>query len=190
MAPHQRIARSRALAVTGIVLAACTSGPPGGARAEREAWADLKDATGASIGRATLREDDGKVTVRVEATGLSSGRHGIHIHQVGRCDPPGFTTAGDHWNSTGRQHGLANPQGPHAGDLPDLEADASGRVRYTGVTNWQTAAATNLRALLDTDGSAIVFHARADDQRTDPSGKSGDRVACGQITAGKPAAGS
>jgi superoxide dismutase, Cu-Zn family len=83
-----------------------------------------------------------------------------------------------------------NPQGPHAGDLPDLEADASGRARYTGGTDRRATVATPLRALLDADGSAIVIHARADDQQTDPSGNSGDRVACGVIAAGRPPAGS
>lgn len=171
------------LAVAGLLLTACADRPPEAAR-PREAWAELKNGAGASIGWATLREENGRIQIAVQVTGLTPGRHGIHIHAVGRCEPPGFTTAGEHWNPAGRQHGLANPQGAHAGDLPELEADGSGRARYEATTERLTLAA-GPTSLFDTDGSAVVIHAQPDDQRTDPSGNSGDRVACGRIVAGR-----
>jgi Cu-Zn family superoxide dismutase len=119
----------------------------------------------------------------VQARGLTPGKHGIHIHAVGRCDPPGFTTAGPHYNPLARKHGLDSAEGAHAGDLPNLEADASGNARYEAVTDRVTLR-EGLVSVFDGDGSALVIHEKADDQRTDPTGDSGARVACGVIVAG------
>jgi Cu-Zn family superoxide dismutase len=107
---------------------------------------------------------DGGVRIRVEVQGLTPGEHGIHIHAVGRCDPPDFLTAAGHFNPDGHRHGLLNPQGPHAGDLPNLIVRADGRARYEAVSY-----------------RALVIHAQADDHLTDPAGNSGPRVACGVI---------
>jgi Cu-Zn family superoxide dismutase len=96
------------------------------------------------------------------------------VHAVGRCDPPGFESAGPHWNPTGREHGSQNPRGQHLGDLPNLLVGADGEGSFDlGI------AGADLRAMLDTDGAALVIHAGADDYRTDPSGNSGARIACG-----------
>jgi len=141
---------------------------------------ELKDARGQTVGTATLTERSGKVTVVVQARGLTPGRHGIHIHAVGRCDPPAFTTAGGHYNPGGRKHGLEAVEGPHAGDLPNLVADSSGTTRYEATTDLITLREGPL-SVFDGDGSAIVIHAKEDDQKTDPTGNSGDRVACGVI---------
>jgi Cu-Zn family superoxide dismutase len=116
------------------------------------------------------------VSFRIEANGLTVGRKGLHVHAVGRCDGPGFTTAGPHWNPATRQHGPANPQGPHAGDLPNVPVAANGTLRETVVLS-----GTSLEALRDADGSALVLHVREDDNVTDPSGNSGDRIACALI---------
>jgi Cu-Zn family superoxide dismutase len=141
----------------------------------------LVNAQGQAIGTATLAEQpDGKVKLMVQARGLTPGKHGIHIHAVGRCDPPGFTTAGPHYNPLARKHGLDSAEGAHAGDLPNLEADASGTVRYVAETDRVTLGA-GPTSVLDADGSTIVIHAQPDDQRTDPAGNSGDRVLCGRI---------
>jgi superoxide dismutase, Cu-Zn family len=146
----------------------------------RLAWAELKNAQGESVGSALFREQDGGVRIVVQAGGLSPGRHGIHIHAVGRCEAPAFQSAGDHFNPLGKKHGLESPDGPHAGDLPGLEADASGRAEYVAVTDRLTLG-LGPTSVFDADGSAIVIHADTDDQRTDPLGNSGERVLCGQL---------
>jgi Cu-Zn family superoxide dismutase len=163
------------------MLSACAMGPAGpGASGPPGATARLKDAQGQPVGTATLTERDGRVRLAIEVRGLTPGEHGIHVHAVGRCDPPGFTTAGAHANPLSRRHGLEAPDGAHAGDLPNLAADASGAARYEATTDRITLAA-GPRTVFDADGSAVVIHAGPDDQRTDPAGNSGERVACGVI---------
>ena len=158
-----------------LALAACaTAGDTGG---EAAASAELSDSAGNAKGRATVREKDGGVVLRVEASGLAPGIHGVHVHAVGRCDPPDFASAGPHFNPAGRQHGRDNPQGMHQGDLPNLNVGADGR----GSIEAPVAGATSTAGLLDADGAAIVDHAAPDDYRTDPSGNSGARIACGVL---------
>ncbi|MCH4892608.1 MULTISPECIES: superoxide dismutase family protein [unclassified Sphingomonas] len=142
------------------------------------AVADLRTATGGDAGRVTATAAATGIEVRVDARGLTPGQHGIHVHTVGRCDAPDFTTAGGHWNPTARQHGSMNPAGPHSGDLPNLTVDAAGngRVEFT-------LAGGTMDGLLDADGGAFVVHAGPDDLKTDPSGNSGGRVACGVFAA-------
>ena len=149
------------------------------------ATAELRDRTGASVGTARLTGDnDGTITLVVHVDRMTPGSHGIHFHAVGSCTPgdtTAFAAAGPHYNPLNRKHGLENPDGPHAGDLPNLVVGENG----SGDLEAKTARAT-LRAgpasLLDADGSAVVVHANADDQKTDPSGNSGARVACGVVT--------
>lgn len=143
----------------------------------RSVAAMLKTAAGADAGRATATEVTGGVRFTADVSGMPPGTHGIHVHTTGRCDPPDFTTAGPHWNPTTRQHGTQNPQGPHQGDLPNLIVGADGR----GTVGLTIPGAT-LDALNDADGAAMVVHANADDLRTDPSGNSGGRIACGVFT--------
>jgi Cu-Zn family superoxide dismutase len=144
------------------------------------ATAELKNAPGEVVGTATLTEVSGGVRVVLTARGLPAGDKGVHIHGVGTCEPPAFTSAGAHFNLAGRHHGLLNPLGPHAGDLPNLriEADGSGRLESL---NDRITLGTGPTSLFDGDGSALVIHAAADDQRTDPTGNSGSRLACGVI---------
>jgi superoxide dismutase, Cu-Zn family len=171
-----------------VVLAAALIGGCAGGRMStsdepRMAWAELRDQSGVSVGSAVLREEDGHVRLVIQASGLAPGRHGVHVHAVGRCEPPGFQSAGGHFNPLGKQHGLESATGPHAGDLLGLEADASGRAEYVAVTPRVTLG-PGPTSIFDADGSAIVIHAASDDQRTDPSGNSGDRVLCGVLVAG------
>lgn len=133
----------------------------------------LVNASGQVIGTVTPAQTSGGVSLLINASGLPHGLHGVHVHSVGRCDPPSFESAGAHWNPAARQHGFNNPQGPHAGDLPNIAVSSSGVVRETVVL-----AGTSLAQLSDADGSALVIHANADDYVTDPSGNSGGRTAC------------
>jgi len=140
----------------------------------------LADASGRTVAAANIRQSGGGLLVHVESRGLNAGTYGTHLHTVGLCEPPGFTSAGSHWNPTAHQHGRDNPQGPHLGDLPNLVVDASGRgsVDFTIPSGALTGGAN---PLLDADGAAIVVHASPDDYRTDPSGNSGARMACGVL---------
>jgi len=141
--------------------------------------APLINQSGQSIGTVRAWQTAGGVSFHIEATGLPHGVHGIHVHPIGRCDPPDFSTAGTHWNPTGKQHGLNNPNGPHAGDLPNIEVAANGVVSQTVVLPGAT-----LAQLLDADGSSIMIHAQADDYVSQPAGNSGPKIACAVIGSG------
>jgi superoxide dismutase, Cu-Zn family len=161
-----------------LLAAGCvTEEPRGGAPMP------LVNASGQTIGSVRAWQTAGGVTFRVDATGLPHGIHGIHVHAIGRCDPPDFASAGPHWNPAGRKHGLSNPAGPHAGDLPNVEVSANGvlgqAATLAGASLFAPAGAPG--ALLDADGAALVIHAQADDYVTDPSGNSGGRIACAVI---------
>lgn len=142
------------------------------------ARAALAAADGAARGIARVTGKPGGLTVNVQATGLAPGQYGLHVHSVGKCDAPDFKTAEGHWNPTGAQHGFDNPKGAHSGDLPNLTIGADG----AGIVDFAIANATG-DGLLDSDGAAIVIHAGPDDLRTDPSGDSGARIACGVLSA-------
>ena len=144
---------------------------------------ELRKADGTLAARAMVYESLGKLEVRVQAAGLVPGQYGVHIHAVGRCEGPGFESAGAHWNPAGREHGSLNPQGPHLGDMPNIEVDENnaGRVEFA-ISG--AAMQGGERPLLDADGASVVIHAAPDDYRTDPSGNSGARIACGVLTAG------
>ena len=133
----------------------------------------LINASGQTIGTVRAWQTAGGVTFRINASGLPHGVHGVHVHAVGKCDPPDFASAGPHWNPTGKKHGMSNPAGPHAGDLPNVVVKANGVLGATLVLS-----AASMASLIDADGAALVIHAQADDNMTDPSGNSGARIAC------------
>jgi superoxide dismutase, Cu-Zn family len=141
----------------------------------------LHDAQGQQVGTATLEEGVSGVRIDVDVTGLTAGTHAFHIHQTGECTAPEFSSAGGHFNPTNAQHGLENPQGPHAGDMQNFDVSDDGTADFA-VDNDRVTLAAGTNSLLDTDGSALVIHASADDNVSDPSGNAGDRVACGVIT--------
>jgi superoxide dismutase, Cu-Zn family len=145
------------------------------------AVAEVKDAKGTVVGTATLTEVPGGVRVLLEARGLPPGPKGVHIHEVGRCEAPAFTSAGGHFNPRGTKHGLENPEGPHAGDLPNITIGPDGAGRLESM-NDRVTLGTGQNSLFDADGSALVVHAGPDDFKTDPAGGSGARIACGVIT--------
>lgn len=166
--------RTFILIAAAATLASCAAVEPRGG-----APMPLVNALGAPIGSVRAWQTAGGVSFHVEGAGLPHGLHGIHVHAVGRCDPPDFTSAGGHWNPAGKKHGLSNPAGPHAGDLPNVEVAANGVLSAT-----VTVAGATLPEMLDADGAALVLHAAADDYRTDPSGNSGARIACAVISPG------
>ncbi|MBY0300494.1 MULTISPECIES: superoxide dismutase family protein [Sphingomonas] len=173
-----RMVMTAGAGLAALVLAGCNdegkmaTGTPvaGGA----SATAMLATATGAPVGRATATDVAGGVRFTIDATGMPPGTHGAHVHMVGRCDAPDFASAGGHWNPTGMKHGAMNPQGPHQGDLPNLVIANDGRGTIAA-----TIPGATLTALMDADGAAMVIHAQPDDLKTDPSGNSGGRIACG-----------
>lgn len=149
------------------------------AMAKQSAVAVLQTAEGKPAGQATATVTDGRVMLALRTEGLPPGEHGVHVHMTGKCDAPKFESAGAHWNPGDAQHGLENPAGQHAGDMPNLVVGEDGRA----VFSYELKGAT-FDGLLDSDGSAMLIHASADDQKTDPSGNSGDRIACGVFKAG------
>jgi Cu-Zn family superoxide dismutase len=142
----------------------------------------MRSASGVRFGTLTLSHGVAGVRIDGALTGVPAGVHGIHFHQVGRCDGPDFASAGPHYNPNGAEHGLDNPRGPHAGDLPNVMANANGQMIVDMATSRVTLTSTGSLALFDADGTALVIHADPDDQRTDPAGSSGERIACGVIT--------
>ena len=142
---------------------------------------EVRRADGSLAARAMSWPSTLGIEIRVQAAGLPPGHYGVHLHAVGRCDGPAFESAGPHWNPTARQHGRLNPAGPHLGDLDNLEVDESGAGRVEFRING--GAISGAEGMIDADGAALVIHAAADDYRTDPSGNSGARIACGVFRA-------
>ena len=171
--------RALGAVLASLLLAGCAGvgAPP----ADNTARAELRNAAGRPVGVATFTQVGRAVRVVLEAQGLPSGVKAVHVHAVGKCEGPGFTSAGDHFNPAGRQHGALNPAGPHAGDLPNVTIGADGRGRLESTTELLTLLGGST-SIFDGDGSALVVHAAPDDFRTDPTGNSGARIACGVIT--------
>jgi superoxide dismutase, Cu-Zn family len=145
------------------------------------ATVNLMDSNGKPIGTAELTEEDNGVRVKVNATDLPEGPHGFHFHEAGKCEAPDFESAGGHFNPTGASHGMEQKEGPHAGDLPNLEVGADGTVADEFLAEHVTLESGLENSLLQEGGTALVIHAKADDGKTQPSGDSGDRIACGIV---------
>ncbi|MGA9586231.1 MAG: superoxide dismutase family protein [Terracidiphilus sp.] len=152
------------------------------AAATKSAHADIANAQGTKIGTAKITSTGQGVKIEVKVTQLTPGEHGIHIHNVGKCDAPAFTTAGGHFNPTSAHHGIHNTQDPHPhlGDLMNLTVDKKGSANATFLANGVTLG-DGPDSLFHDGGTALVIHAKADDLMSDPSGNSGDRIACGVI---------
>jgi Cu-Zn family superoxide dismutase len=166
-----------AVAMSLLLTGCATMGAP---TTDNTASAELRNAKGQPAGTATFTQVGSAVRVVIEAQGLPPGSKGVHVHAVGKCDGPDFNSAGAHFNPHGRQHGALNPQGPHAGDLPNITIGNDGKGRLESTTELITLRG-GPPSLLDADGSAVVIHAAPDDFRTDPTGNSGARIACGVI---------
>jgi Cu-Zn family superoxide dismutase len=139
----------------------------------------MKTADGRNAGVATITDTPAGVLINAEVAGLPPGVHGFHIHAVGKCEPP-FTSAGDHFNPTGKKHGFAHADGYHAGDLPNIVISESGGAMIEAFVPGVHLESGSAK-LLDADGAALVVHAGVDDYKTDPAGNAGDRIACGVI---------
>jgi Cu-Zn family superoxide dismutase len=167
--------------MTRTIAAAAILGPVGtiGVSAQMK-HVDLKDAKGNSVGMAMISPaKDGGVNVELDVKGLPAGEHAVHFHAVPKCEAP-FTSAGSHFNPANKKHGMQNPEGPHAGDMPNFTVAANGTAKTT-VTNKNVTLADGANSLYANGGTALVIHAAADDMKTDPSGNAGDRIACGVI---------
>lgn len=174
---------TRAILLAPLILAACgprAPGPGGEPRAAPVATGELRNRAGEPVGIASFTAGDTESSLAISVSGLPPGRKGIHIHENGECTPPDFESAGAHFNPGGRQHGLENPEGAHAGDLPNLEVGEDGSADVT----FSIAAELLRPGDRSVIGAALVIHAQPDDQRTDPSGNSGDRIVCGVIKGG------
>ncbi len=170
-----------------LVIAVCSacSSTQLGRNSVAQAVAVLYNVNGAPVGTAQLWQDpNGLVNVEIASLALPPGTHGIHFHAVGICDggSTAFSTAGAHYNPLGKEHGLENPLGPHAGDAPNIVTPASG-IGKVGFSTNRVLLTPGAISLFDADGSSIVVHANADDQLSQPSGNSGARIACGVVRA-------
>ncbi|TMQ16773.1 MAG: superoxide dismutase family protein [Candidatus Rokuibacteriota bacterium] len=165
--------------VASLLLAGCAGmGTP--SNTDNTARAEMKNAGGQPVGAATFTQVANTVRVVLEVQGLPPGQHGVHVHTVGKCDPPDFASAGGHFNPLNREHGALNPRGAHAGDLPNLTVGPDGKGRLESTTELFTLG-NGPTSIFDSDGSALVIHAAPDDFKTDPTGNSGARIACGVI---------
>jgi len=144
---------------------------------------ELKDGQGRSIGTATLTpiNNKGGVRIKLDVKDLTPGQHGIHFHQMAKCEGPAFESAGSHFNPDSKMHGLKNPKGPHAGDMNNFVVNKDGTSHATLTNRWVNLG-TNGQSLYSNGGTSLVIHEKADDQQTDPSGNSGGRIACGVIS--------
>jgi Cu-Zn family superoxide dismutase len=151
---------------------------------EMKARANILDPAGKTVGSATLTEQKDGVRIVLKVSGLTPGKHGLHIHENGDCALPDFKSAGGHFNPFQKHHGIDNPQGKHAGDIPNLEVNKDGTVEMTVVAT-ETTLGKGPGSLLKEGGTAIVIHADPDDNKSDPAGNAGPRVACGVVVRAK-----
>src|SRR5271167_4579840 len=177
---HNLVVRTLAV-VTTLTLCAVTGLAQ--AKPVSKKTVELIDAKGNSVGTATIVSKGQGVEVKLALKDLPPGEHAVHFHQNAKCDPPDFKSAGGHFNPTGKQHGFDNPNGHHAGDMANFTVKPDGTAKAT-VKDEDVVFGTGSEAnsLFANGGTSIMIHAKADDMKTDPSGNSGDRIACGAIT--------
>ena len=168
------------VAMIGIVGTLFLAQKLSAGRVDDSATAELKNSAGQTIGKAQLTSTPHGVHVTVSLERAPSGDHAFHIHSTGRCEPPSFESAGDHFNPARAQHGFLNVKGTHAGDLPNVHVPTTGEHAFELFLKGLTVRGAD-NSLLDADGAALVLHSGTDDYKSDPAGNAGDRIACGVI---------
>lgn len=175
-------------AASALLLTGCAALGMGGGQNDDgpvgpDATATLRTPAGQVAGQIDIHDTPlHAALLRVTLYGgvVQSGTHGFHIHETGRCEPD-FGAAGGHYAPEGNRHGIMDPDGKHAGDLPNAHIPSTGRVEFEVMAHGITTRAGVEGTLFDDDGSAFVLHAGSDDYRSQPSGDAGDRVACGVV---------
>jgi Cu-Zn family superoxide dismutase len=171
----------RSISVLSLfVLASCSTLGIGG----KTAKAELMDNANKPVGSATLTETGSGVRIVLDVHGAAPGTHALHIHNNGMChagEEKPFDSSGPHFNPYGKKHGLENPEGPHAGDLPNFEVKADGTAHVDVVAKLVTLEEGKVNSLFKTGGTCLMIHLKPDDYKTDPTGNAGTRWACGMI---------
>jgi Cu-Zn family superoxide dismutase len=174
--PNRRIVMKILVTLIGAIILALTSLPV----AAQSAKALLKSGEGKDVGSAELTQTPAGVVIRLAVKGLPAGEHAFHVHDVGKCEPP-FTSAGGHFNPSGKKHGMMAAAGYHAGDMPNLHIPTSGEIVVEVLNAAITLEKGKPNSLFGPDGTALIIHAGKDDYKTDPTGEAGGRIACGII---------
>jgi Cu-Zn family superoxide dismutase len=167
-----------------LLVVVTAAGAFGAAKGSDSAKAELRDAQGKVVGTAQLKQVGNGVQISLQTTGVPAGTHAFHIHTVGKCEAPGFNSAGGHFNPEGKKHGLKNPAGPHAGDMPNITVGSNGKGKAQ-VVNTHVTLSSGPNSVFHEGGTALIIHEKADDDTSDPAGNAGNRIACGVIEKAK-----